>query len=440
VKRKTVDIDLGYKPRKFQAYLHTVLRRFNVLVCHRRFGKTYFSCRHMVGKGLENPEKNPRYAYIAPMLKQAKEVAWDYIKDFTSAIPNVKVNESELRVDIPRGEPFNDVVRFKLLGAENIDALRGIYLDGVIIDEYAQIDPSLWGEIIRPTLSDRKGWAIFIGTPKGQNHFQERYIRSIKDMRELWSKSEWFATLLKASQTEIIALDELESARRDMAPEEYEQEYECSFTAALTGAYYGKLITNAENEKRVGNVPYEPQLPVQTFWDLGLDDSTVVVFAQQLGKERRIIDYLEVNGPSLPEVIKMVQQKPYTYTRHVFPWDIETRELTTGKTRLETVRPLLKNIEVGRKLPIEERIHAVKMVLPMCWFDANATEHLLNCLKNYSRKFDKKKNIFSDKPDHNWASHGADAFGYFALEIRPDNDFQRDDLPRTTDVDYDYWY
>lgn len=392
-----------------------------------------------MGKGLNNPNKNPRYAYIAPTLKQAKQVAWDYLKEFTQNIPNVKVNESELRIDIQRGEPYNDTLRFYLLGSDNIDSVRGIYLDGVTIDEFAQIDPSLWGEIIRPTLSDRKGWAIFIGTPKGQNHFQERYIKACRDMAALGDKSEWFASLLKASQTGVIDKEELESAKRDMSPEEYEQEYECSFTAALTGAYYGRLLAQAENEKRIGNVPYEPMLPVQTFWDLGLDDSTTVVFAQQLGKEKRIIDYVEVNGMSLPEVIKLVKEKPYAYTRHVFPWDIETRELTTGKSRLETIRPLLKDIEVGKKLPIEERIHAVKMILPSCWFDEIKTEHLLNCLRNYARKFDKKKNIFSDKPDHNWASHGADAFGYFALEVRPDSDFQRDDLPRATELDYDYF-
>jgi hypothetical protein len=189
-------ITTGYEPRPLQAKLHLALTRFNVLVIHRRFGKTVFSINEMIDKGLRNPLKNPQYAYFAPFYGQAKRVAWDYLKDYTKNLPGVITNEADLRVEIPR-PATGDKIRFMLLGADNPGAIRGIYLDGAILDEYAEMDPTVWGQVIRPTLSDRLGWAIFIGTPKGQNHFHEVYNKAqINDT--------WFTALYKATDTNII--------------------------------------------------------------------------------------------------------------------------------------------------------------------------------------------------------------------------------------------
>jgi hypothetical protein len=172
------EVAIPYVPRPFQAVLHAGLKRFNLLVCHRRFGKTVFSIMEMIDRGLRNDLRNPQYAYIAPTYGQAKRVAWEYLKYYCSHIPNAKANEAELRIDIMREhvDGSKDKIRFMLLGAENPDSLRGIYLDGCILDEYAQCPPAIWGEVVRPALSDRKGWAIFIGTPKGQNHFHEMLL------------------------------------------------------------------------------------------------------------------------------------------------------------------------------------------------------------------------------------------------------------------------
>ncbi|MEE8382535.1 MAG: terminase family protein, partial [Thermodesulfobacteriota bacterium] len=233
-KQKTEVVSTGYTPRELQEKLHKELRRFNVLVMHRRFGKTVFAINEMIDQGLRCTLKNPQFAYIAPTYKQAKMVAWEYLIDFTRAIPGMEINKSELSVTIPR-PTRNDKIKYMLLGAESPDALRGIYLDGAILDEYAQCDPIIWGQIIRPALSDRKGWSIFIGTPKGMNHFHKIFLVA-------QGLDNWYTKMYKASETGVVDAEELVDARATMSEEEYNQEYECDFTAAIMGSYYGNLL------------------------------------------------------------------------------------------------------------------------------------------------------------------------------------------------------
>jgi len=189
-------------------------------------------------------------------------------------------------VDYPNG------AQVRLFGADNADALRGLYLDGIVLDEHADMDPRVWPEVIRPALADRRGWAVFIGTPKGRNSFFETWRRAQSDPA-------WFALMLKASETGLISAEELNIARRDLSEEQYAQEFECSFDAAVVGAYYGRLINQAKEHKRVANVPPEPSLPVWTAWDLGMADATAIWFAQVVGREIRIVDYYESSGVEL---------------------------------------------------------------------------------------------------------------------------------------------
>jgi hypothetical protein len=228
-------VSTGYVPRPHQKYLHKNFKRFNVVCAHRRFGKTVTVINEMIDRGLRNPLKNPQYAYIAPTYSAAKRIAWEYLKDFCKNIPNYSSNEQELRVDIYRPDT-DDKIRFILLGSENPNNIRGIYLDGVIIDEYADCDPSIWTKVIRPALSDRLGWAIFIGTPKGRNHFYDIYHDTLK-------LPDWFHAMFKASETKIIPESELQAARDTMTDDEYEQEFEVSFNAALLGSYYAKTLS-----------------------------------------------------------------------------------------------------------------------------------------------------------------------------------------------------
>ncbi len=431
---KIQEISTGYTPRVLQDVLHRSLKRFNVVVCHRRFGKTVFSLNETVDKALRNELHSPQYAYVAPTYGQAKRVAWDMLKDVTKNIPGVIVNEAELRVDIPRPAK-SDRIRIMLLGAENPGNLRGIYLDGVILDEYAEMDPIIWSQVLRPALSDRLGWAIFIGTPKGQNGFYDIYQQS-----QIQATGDWFHAMYKASETGIIPTSELDAAKQIMSEEEYEQEYECSFSAALVGAYYGKILAESEDLKKITTVPHDPSLLVDTFWDLGVDDTTVIWFGQKAGREWHFFDYVEMSGEGLDYYVKeLMNRKKYNYGTHFLPHDANARELGTGTTRVETLKKLgLRNIEVVERQSIEDGINAVRMVLPRCYFDKEKCARGINALKAYERRWDSKNKIYQQKPLHNWASHGADAFRTFAtgfVDKKSQDELKR--YPRKSQSSYD---
>lgn len=405
----------GYKARKFQDVLHRSMLRFNVLVCHRRFGKTVFSINHMIDRALRNPLDRPQYAYIAPNYGQAKRIVWDMLKSFVKNIPGIETNEADLRLDIPRPDK-GDQIRFYLLGAENPGSIRGIHLDGVILDEFAEMDTTVWPMVIRPALSDRHGWAIFIGTPKGQNQFFDIYQTALKN-----KEHGWFSAIYRASETGVLPASELEANKRELPPEVYEQEYECSFTAALTGSYYGKLIEEAEKDGRITNVAYDPALPVDTFWDLGIGDTTAIWFLQQLGVQYRLIDYIEQSGVGLDWYVRELQRRQYVYRDHTLPHDAAARELGTGKSRQETLWGYgLRQTIIMPRHRVEDGINAGRMLIPKCWFDRVKCERGLAALRNYQKKWDAKNQIWSDKPLHDWASNGADAFRVLAMGNRPE--------------------
>lgn len=394
-----------YQPRAQQVEIHRQLKRFNALVCHRRFGKTVMCVNQLISSALKCKNPSPRFAYIAPLMKQAKAVAWDYLLQYTEPF-RVDANISELRVDLING------ARITLYGADNPDSLRGIYLDGVVLDEFAQMAPKTWSEVLRPALADRKGWAIFIGTPKGQNAFYDVYEAAKSD-------SEWYAATLKASETGIIDPGELARLKASMAPEEYEQEFECSFSAANVGSYYGKLMNQLEADKRIVRVPYEPLVPVQTAWDLGIDDSTVIWFCQQVGREIRLIDYYENSGESLTHYANVVKSKPYVYDAHLLPHDAQVKELGTGLSRVEVLAGLGLQATVVPVQRVEDGINAVRMFLPKCWFDAEKCAKGVKALKQYQREWVDKLGTWRSSPLHDWSSHAADAFRYLAVGLKP---------------------
>lgn len=361
----------------------------------------------LVDAALRCPLQSPKFAYIAPYYAQAKDIAWSYLKQYTAKIPGVEINESELRVNFPTGG------QIRLYGADNYNRMRGIYLDGCVLDEPADMDPRAWPEVVRPALSDRRGWACFIGTPKGENQFFETF--ELAKARP----SEWFSLMLKASETKILPDEELDDARSMMSEEQYEQEYECSFQAAIMGAYYGKQMKAISDEKRICSVPYEPSLPVYTAWDLGLDDSTAIWFAQQAGREVRIIDYYETNNTALTDIARhLLNSMPYTYKEHYLPHDAEVREIMTARSRKESLESLgLTPIHIAPKHTVEDGIEAVRQMLPRCVFDAGKTEQGIKALRHYQREFDEKLKAFKTRPRHDWASHAADAFRYMALSL-----------------------
>ena len=276
-------IVIPYKPREIQKFLHKKcdVNRFNVIVVHRRGGKTVFAINHLIKAALTNKKPYPRYAFISPYRLQGKSTAWDYLKQFSAAIPGVKFNESELRVDFSVNNS-----RIQIIGGENSSAIRGQYFDGIIVDETQNIAPDLFDTILRPCLADRKGFAIFIGTPHGRNWFFELHEKA-KHTKD------WFTCRFKASETNILPKEELLAAKETMSPDAYEQEFECSFQAGISGSYYGKIMDDLEKDGRIKNFDIDEDLETETWWDLGMNDSTVIIFAQRRGDEVRIVDCYE---------------------------------------------------------------------------------------------------------------------------------------------------
>lgn len=377
-------------------------------------GKTHWSVNEILDKALKNSLKDPQYAYIAPNYGQAKRVAWDIFKDYTKCFGDLReVNEAELRIDINLGPERR--IRILLLGAENPDSLRGLYLDGVVLDEYASMYPTVWSEIVRPALSDRHGWASFIGTPKGANHFKDMYDVAGKEENQ----DDWWRTILRASETNIISRREMESIKREYKDnwEMYLQEYECLFSAALVGAYYGKEMNQAREDGRIAKVPYDRGFKVFTAWDLGMDDSTAIWFLQWVGRELRAIDYIEESGQNIEYYAKVISEKNYNYECHYLPHDAAARSLETGSTIQMKLRELgLHRSKVMPKSNPINMLSEVRRLLSLCWFDEVRCAKGIKALENYERRYDTKTKSFSNSPVHNWASHGADAFRTFALE------------------------
>jgi len=396
-------LSVDYTPRPYFLPYHERGQRWSCIVAHRRAGKTVATVFDLLTCALATKKTNGRYAYIAPYYAQAKSIAWDYLKRFAHPVAD-RILESELAVDLKNGS------RVRLFGADNPDALRGIYLDGVVLDEYGDQRPTVWGEIIRPLLADRKGWATFIGTPKGKNHFY--------DIRQQAHRSaEWLYVELKASETGALDAAELADAKRTMTEAQYQQEFECAFDVPALGAIYAKEYQAARDGKRFLSLPYDPALPVHTFWDLGIGDLTAIWFAQVNRSEIRLIDYYEDNAKPLNHYVSVLAGKGYTYGDDWLPHDAQAKELTSGKSAQEVLSALGRKVRITPKLGLEAGINAARMVWPRCWFDEQRTARGLECLQNYRREMNEKLGEFRATPVHDWASHGADAFRYLAVAI-----------------------
>jgi phage terminase large subunit len=399
-------IIIPYSPREQFWGFHNRKERWACVVAHRRAGKTVACVNDLIRGALSCQKPNPRFAYIAPLHVQAKDVAWGYVKQFSAAVPGAETNESELRVDYPNGG------RVRLYGADNYDRMRGIYLDGVVLDEYADMDPRVWPEVIRPALSDRQGWATFIGTPKGRNAFFETFeaAREHKD---------WYPLLLRASETGIVAEAELADARSMMTPEQYAQEYECSFDAAIIGAYYGGLIADAERAGRVGDVPLDPVLPVHTAWDLGYGDSTAIWLWQVApGGQVRVIDFFESHGKPVIWYVSELVARGHKYGIDYVPHDARAKWLGSGRSILETLLELKRKPQVLPAQDLEDGINAARVSFPNVWFDADKCKYGLEALRQYRTEFDEKAKVFKNTPKHDWTSHAADAFRYLCMGWR----------------------
>lgn len=398
-----MEIVIPYDPRPHQRAAFSQLKRFNVLVWHRRAGKTVFAVNWLIRQALSCSLNNPRTAYLAPQYKQAKRIAWQYVKDYTAPIPGMGYLEQELRAVFPGG------AELWLLGADNPDALRGLYLDAVVLDEVAMMAPRTWGEIVRPALADRGGGALMIGTPFGMaNQFHEFYNRAA-DL-EGWTRS-----LLTVLDTDAINPAELVSLEAEMRPEEWQQEMLCSFSAAVRGAFYAEAMQVAEREGRITRVPHDPLLQVHTSWDLGIANRTVVWLWQVSGAENRAIKCLAFSGMGLPEIIAQLRALPYNWGEHYAPHDAQVRELGSGKSRVEMAAALGMRWTVVPQVGLQSGIDSTRAMLGRCWFDKEGCKDGLEALRLYRTEYDEDHRVYSTKPLHDWTSDFADSVRMFAV-------------------------
>jgi phage terminase large subunit len=397
-------IEIAYKPREQQLAIHELMdsKRFGVVVAHRRMGKTVSAINHLIKDALLNQKEAPRYAYIAPTYGQAKRVAWDYLVKYAEPLGGTS-NISELRVDF-WGR------RIQLFGSDNPETLRGQYFDGVILDEIGDQNPKIWTDIVRPALADRKGWCLFIGTPKGHNHFKE--LRDRAEKEDGWGLLEF-----KASETGVVDDLELKAAKSEMGEDKYRQEFECSFDAAVEGSYYGQILNELEDKKHMQEIPREELSRTFTAWDLGMGDSTSIWVAQLVGTEVRLIDYYENHGVGLDHYVKWIKDNDYLKSEHILPHDVRVRELGTGKSRMEMLEESGLEVKIAPRMGLDDGIQAVRRLLPRCWFNVPKVQTGLNCLRNYRRDYDEKRKIFYERPLHDWSSHGSDSFRYLALGL-----------------------
>lgn len=404
----------NYIPRPYQLPLLQAMDRGYkraVQVWHRRSGKDKTDWNYMIKEAVRI---KAQYFYFFPTYSQGKKVIWDGIDSegfrFIDHIPSdirTKRNDTEMKVELVNGSLI------QIIGTDNIDSIVGTNPRGCIFSEYSLQDPKAW-QFIRPILAANDGWAIFNFTPRGNNH-----AKQLLDLAEK-NPDQWYVSRLTVDDTNSISEEVLAREKTEMQTQTgnnalFLQEYYCSFDAPVEGAYYASQLLTAQSENRITTIPVEMDFQVNTYWDLGVGDSTAIWFEQTIGNEIRLIDYYETHGEGLTHYIKVLQQKGYIYGRHFAPHDIDVRELSSGKSRKEIAKSLGITFDIAPKLPIDDGINAARTIFNRLWFDKERCARGIDALKNYTKEWDEPNKIYKNKPEHNWASHGSDAFRYFAV-------------------------
>ena len=371
-----------------------------MVVAHRRSGKTVLCCLWLISELLKAPGQIG--VYVCPQFSQADRIAFPILKKYLP--PGCEINEAKLRITLPTQSVIY------MLGAENPDPIRGMKLYRAVLDETQNMPSRAWSEVIRPALADTgEGGAIIIGTPLGMAGLFYRLQRDAENLPG------WARFILPWDVTKAMPEAEIEALRREMRPEEFEQEMECSFQAAVRGAYWGTEMAAAEKEGRISNVPHDPAALVQVSWDLGMADSTSLWYWQIIGREIHAVRYEEYQNTGLPEVIRQMRSHPYNWGDIIAPHDIAVRELGSGRSRIEVARDLGVAFLVAPKWRVNEGIEAFRTLIPRLWFDRERCGQGVEALKLYRADFQGTREVFTKAPLHDWTSHAADSARYFAV-------------------------
>lgn len=418
-----------YKPRPYMRSFHERSQRWTILVLHRRAGKTVAAVNDLIERALYNTREAPRYAYIAPQLKQAKAIAWEYLKRFSAPF-RPRISESELFVELTI---LPNSPRITIYGADNPDSFRGMYFDGVVLDEYGNMLESVWKEVLLPALVDRRGWAVFMGTPNGPNHFRDEWYKRQDD-------DSWFTMMKTVVDTKIIHEDELAEMRKIMEPEEYEQEMMCNFEASVRGAIYARQVETMMLEGRLGVYPLDQSQVVDVAMDLGFKDQATMGFFQPrfdgicIGHShgdnfKQIAHYISYMkawcaGPSWsgsrehPDPVR--EDGPVFRLGKVYlPHDAKAKSLQTGKAIINHFREANLRPYLVPKLDVIDGIAAVRKTFPQLFVDKEQNKTLILAAKTYHRKYDEDLKRYSDEPVHDWSSDWMDMLRYLCIVANP---------------------
>lgn len=363
------------------------------------------------------------YWIVYPFLNQGRRIAWNGISGqghkFIDAFPKElikRISNAEMIIELKNGSVF------QVMGADKPDRFVGANPVGMVFSEWPLMNPAVW-RLTAPILNENGGWAVWIYTPRGENHGWDTLLQS--GWRDGITKNTgtndkgWFYSKLTAADCKVLRKEDLLELRDELKDEAlFQQEAFTSFKAPIQGAYYDSQVRAIHKEKRYHPFPVESKLPVHTAWDLGFDDATSIWFFQIFGEEIRFVDYYENSGEGLLHYAKVLRTKDYLYGTHYGPWDMAIHDYGTGKTRIQTAKEMGLNFKVVKKLSVEEGIEACRNVLPRCRFNSDLVDQGFNGLKNYTKDWDEDKQVFKSKPLHNWASHPADAFRTFAVGLK----------------------
>jgi phage terminase large subunit len=375
-------VKVPYRPRPHFVPLHATTKRWVFVVAHRRAGKTVALVNHLIRAANTNlrPTPPPRYAYIGPSFDAAKDLVWGYLKHYTAAIPNTTYLEGELSVTLPNGATIR-----LYGGALAYERMRGIYLDGAVLDEYPLLHPSAFTSVVRPCLADYRGFAIVSGTAAGEDHFHALKLRAEDDPN--W---DIFDIPITATGDSALNPDEVQEMRQDMSPDEFAREMLCSFDAPVEGAYYQEALNALQMQNRVTKVSPDLNTGVLTAWDLGIRHLQCIWLVQVCGRELHWIDYIEGRGKSLSHYAELLALKAktggFSYRAHLLPHDVEVRELATGHSRRHELVNLLKEpVITVPQHNTEDGITATRGCLGVSWFDADACRKGLARLRSYRK-------------------------------------------------------
>jgi phage terminase large subunit len=415
-----IQLPYKWKPRDYQmpawkAWGRGIKR--SLLIWNRRAGKDECAMH----KACVEMHKRPgNYLHAVPEFSHGRRVIWDAINPATGIRRIDEIFPHDLRASTNSTEmsiKFKNGAMWSVVGTDDYNKLMGSGPLGICFSEFALANPAAWGHIA-PILAANSGYADFVSTPRGKNHLWSLY-QTVKD------DPEWFTQILTVEDTKLLTEAQIEQQRReyrgiygvDIGDSLIQQEFWCSFEAAVLGSYWGRELIDAEQAGRISSVPYDPAVPCHTAWDLGIGDSTAIWFFQVVGPEIHVIDHYEANSQPLAHYFEVLESKPYEYGEHYLPHDARARELIAGRTRAEE----FARWQMPRILPmmkVADRINAARVTLPRCWFDSGKCKDGLEALRQYRSSWNDEKKVFSDAPLHDWSSHSADAFSYLCAAWR----------------------